>query len=466
MDRIHAEGGREEVRPPFPFALLAWLYLIVLWLTWSPTGGAPSRILLLPPTPGWNVVVGNLALFAPMAVVLVVALRGFPRGSWVNAIPRKIGVVATVAGVVALLSLLVEVGQLRVPGRTTSPYDVAMNSAGAAGAAWLALLILRRGIPGSWLTRGAAGAVLAGVLLFLTSTAFAADRLLQLHQWSPEYEIVVGEEVGGPRSFVGTIGDPRICAGSGSDEVCVEPIRVESRWEGIPAGTRKQLQEAASSSQAISLSATIRSEGPQIGPARIITFSRGTSYRNATLGQEGADLILRLRTPLSGPNATEAEFHFPEAVEEGVVTRVRASYQPGRAGIAVEVGEGMSRLTEIRWGLLSSWTLLVGPRENKIESRILFWAALVGAAGFSLPLGMAASGLGVFGMGFSLPLRLRLAAGAPPALLLQLSSVFGIPLHLRELLLAVLFGLLGAVAHHAGSLVPALSAGSRMPAKP
>ncbi len=41
----------------------------------------------------------------------------------------------------------------------------------------------------------------------------------------------------------------------------------------------------------------------QKGPARIISISSNTQERNLTIGQEGSDLIFRLRTPLNGENA-------------------------------------------------------------------------------------------------------------------------------------------------------------------
>jgi hypothetical protein len=40
----------------------------------------------------------------------------------------------------------------------------------------------------------------------------------------------------------------------------------------------------------------------QRGPARIISLSRGSGARNFMLGQEGADIYFRLRTPVSGNN--------------------------------------------------------------------------------------------------------------------------------------------------------------------
>ena len=45
----------------------------------------------------------------------------------------------------------------------------------------------------------------------------------------------------------------------------------------------------------------------QVGPARIVTLSGGTNRRNFTLGQEGENLVFRLRTPLAGDNGTPPE---------------------------------------------------------------------------------------------------------------------------------------------------------------
>lgn len=40
----------------------------------------------------------------------------------------------------------------------------------------------------------------------------------------------------------------------------------------------------------------------QLGPARIVSLSKNVSYRNMTLGQNGSDLVFRVRTPLNGRN--------------------------------------------------------------------------------------------------------------------------------------------------------------------
>ena len=110
--------------------LVAWLYMVVLWLTWTPTGYGPPRILLLPPSMGWIVILGNLLLFAPIGAVLACAWGWPGRG-----LGDRFGVLLRVALAVATLSLVVELGQLRIPGRTVSPYDIVMNTGGDVAAA-------------------------------------------------------------------------------------------------------------------------------------------------------------------------------------------------------------------------------------------------------------------------------------------------------------------------------------------
>jgi glycopeptide antibiotics resistance protein len=49
----------------------------------------------------------------------------------------------------------------------------------------------------------------------------------------------------------------------------------------------------------------------QTGPARIVSLSDNPLQRNFTLGQQGHDLVFRLRTPLTGDNGTEPELRVP-----------------------------------------------------------------------------------------------------------------------------------------------------------
>ena len=67
----------------------------------------------------------------------------------------------------------------------------------------------------------------------------------------------------------------------------------------------------------------------QKGPARIISFSRDAVARNFTVGQEGADIDFRLRTPLTGPNGTMVNLRTRDGVLTGEQSHVVATYKDG-----------------------------------------------------------------------------------------------------------------------------------------
>lgn len=66
----------------------------------------------------------------------------------------------------------------------------------------------------------------------------------------------------------------------------------------------------------------------QRGPARIISFSSNPSRRNVTLGQEGDQLVLRLRTPRTGPNGVRPQVTLG-TLEPERTCHVVATYRPG-----------------------------------------------------------------------------------------------------------------------------------------
>ena len=96
-----------------------------------------------------------------------------------------------------------------------------------------------------------------------------------------------------------------------------------------------------------------RSSTPkQSGPARLLTVSSDPYNRNVTLGQEGDDLVVRLRTSETDLNG------IPEHVVAGVFAEPRwisLSLHVGAQGMVVEIG-GDSRLRrDLPGGGLSTW---------------------------------------------------------------------------------------------------------------
>ncbi len=73
----------------------------------------------------------------------------------------------------------------------------------------------------------------------------------------------------------------------------------------FPKEVSDRLLKDCQKSHELTLRATIHpAELNQSGPARILSFSANASSRNFTLGQEGSNYILRLRTPRTGNNGT------------------------------------------------------------------------------------------------------------------------------------------------------------------
>jgi VanZ like family/Concanavalin A-like lectin/glucanases superfamily len=74
----------------------------------------------------------------------------------------------------------------------------------------------------------------------------------------------------------------------------------------------------------------------QHGPARIVSFSRDTLARNFTLGQNGADIDFRLRTPVSGTNGTAVNLRTRNGSLALRRTHVVVTYKEGIESLYVD----------------------------------------------------------------------------------------------------------------------------------
>jgi hypothetical protein len=154
------------------------------------------------------------------------------------------------------------------------------------------------------------------------------NRGLRLSAWNPSFPVLAGDEHGGQRKYEGTVEQARLCAGE-AWEICVEP--------GADQQARRRLARAAEQSQRVRASATVVSTSDeQRGPTRIVTFSDGPLLRNVTLGQQQRALVLRVRTPRSGPNGLSHAFVLPESVRSGARTSVVATFSRGSVEIMAE----------------------------------------------------------------------------------------------------------------------------------
>ena len=297
-------------------ALPVWSLLLVVWFTWTPFRFTADIDLdsFFPQTSGPDVL-SNLLLFAPFALIL--GLR------WPDWSVRRI-IVVTIA-----VSLSIELGQLFSPERVASPLDLALNTAGAGGAAWMT-----RGFRHRRLIQSVCiGAVYAGLVGLAIHSGRTFKWGMRLDGWNPAYGIAAGNEFEVDRRYVGSVSDALLCAGEGANRVCAEP--------GADQKTRVRLVVAAERDQEFEVVARVVSQSDtQSGPTRILTFSQGAYLRNVTVGQDSTALVIRIRTPLMGLNGAEYELHMPDAIHEGVVTDIRTRFRRGVVRTVIKTTQG------------------------------------------------------------------------------------------------------------------------------
>ncbi len=84
----------------------------------------------------------------------------------------------------------------------------------------------------------------------------------------------------------------------------------------------------------------------QSGPARILTLSENTRYRNLTIGQEGTSLVLRIRTDESNANG-QPPLALPDVFEAGAPVDISVLAGPGLIRLEA-AGQTTSRVVSAR----------------------------------------------------------------------------------------------------------------------
>jgi hypothetical protein len=338
-------------------AFVVWQVSAVVWVTWLPFLGRPDsgQALLIWPR---SVIdgVGNLLLLVPVAIGLR-RLLGRPAGDrapWL-----------ALAGALDV-GVLCELGQIRIATRVVSPLDPLINAVGAAIGLVVYEWLERHGRFPSW---GPAAMVLAawGTVL---GVALSGALDVRLDGWDYRFEVRGGDEVGGSRAYPGSVSDARICAGQ--LEICATP-----REE--PLG-RARLVQFAERSQRVVLEAIVEPQRVPEEVVSIVTFSGGTAERNVTLGQFRDALVLRVRTPRTGPNGV-SDFSLLDAVRVGERREVGASYDR-RTFTLWSRGERGERRAVYRIGLLNGWFLsnkqrwihVAGARRATVATAMILFA--------------------------------------------------------------------------------------------
>lgn len=102
--------------------------------------------------------------------------------------------------------------------------------------------------------------------------------------------------------------------GGGKGDVENAGVALQSdRWLTTAIATTDLNRRIRQTSQFTLVTTASVSNFIQAGPARLVSLSQDPMLRNFTLGQEGLDLIFRLRTPLTGPNGTYPQLLVPNA---------------------------------------------------------------------------------------------------------------------------------------------------------
>jgi VanZ family protein len=293
---------------------------------------------------GWGMV-GNIFLYVPLGFGMAVwlthgkAVRTF----WALAI----------TGFSSLgLTFTVEMLQGFLASRSSSLVDIECNAIGALlGFACFYLWETRDGRP-----------ILLGylILAYLISIPLQRDTLLS--NWDEDFPLVLGNELTGDRPWRGSISQLHLVDRAISEDVTkdwlsrmkrsaaigypvlasyylTQELHIKDRMGTLPdlvwrseenaggAPTETWLESESPVSYLIrriaansefTLAASFASaSAEQWGPARIISISRDPGHRNLTVGQEGSNLIFRLRTPMTGENGV-----YPTLTVPGVFAEV------------------------------------------------------------------------------------------------------------------------------------------------
>ena len=421
-------------------------------------------------------VVVNVLLFVPFGVGMA-ATSGHRL--------RVTGRVALTVGTAAVLSLAVESLQMYLPSRDPSLRDVAANVGGAAlgGLLFLgreaqvsaicgAVAILWRRL---WLI-DRPGRLLSIYLLGALLAAGSLQASTRLSNWSLAFPLLIGNEATGDRPWAGWIRELEI-----SDEtldhrraVAAVSARLEEllpgsvvlsqrfpdrelpaaamaagfAWQGPPrqvpapvstpglfvSGTRwlrsheagRLVGDALRRANRFTLKLACRAASVnQEGPARIVSVSTDPYRRNLTIGQEGSALVVRLRTPMTGPNGREPELVKPHVFDRDGDRTILITYDGATLAAYVDGTRHWSRLE------LSPGAVLVNSLSspNSLDLpgyTVLFLALVSGPAGILLaltlprrrPLGpgavLAVAGFSLLLAG-GLDLVLVLVSGRPPS---------------------------------------------------
>ncbi|MBK8904175.1 MAG: VanZ family protein [Anaerolineaceae bacterium] len=364
----------------------------------------------------------NIILFIPYSLGLTKILEQQSKK-----IKRLTFALVVAAGLT--LTLLVEFLQLALPDRTATLSDILSNTFGAGVGYYFYQLfkkrvsLLARVKPIITNTRLLSGGLL-GYLLVLLLSAYWIKSGFQLGDWETNFHLVLGNEKTQDRPWQGEINNlgffdralsvdeiedlfthsdaeqvsqehlitfyPITGVNSLSDQVGNSP---HLQWKSLEndslVDTSSNLLDGkhwletelpvtslnkrllASSEFTLFLTVTVLNID-QYGPARILSIGENTFQQNLVIGQNGADLVMRVRAPFTGESGTVPQWTVRNIFINNATYRLVITYDGVSAQVFINDSKVASKIDVIPGAFLG--VLLFSPnvaQVNALTSRLL-----------------------------------------------------------------------------------------------
>jgi glycopeptide antibiotics resistance protein len=214
------------------------------------------------------------------------------------------------------------------------------------------------------------------------------------------------------------------------------------RWLATELPAAGAIAKIRKTSQFTIITTVATADTNQSGPARIISLSGNPYQRNFTLAQEGADLVLRMRTPITGENGSIPEMIVPNVFKDFQWHQLIITYANSLVQIYVD------KLTNLHYVELTPAIVIANylfPFKNynlNIFSRALYYGVIF------VPLGLFLGIINFIIQGnFFIRLLLIGSGIVLPALLLEgiLASGTGRSMYLENLLVSLVIILLSFI---------------------
>jgi glycopeptide antibiotics resistance protein len=160
-------------------------------------------------------------------------------------------------------------------------------------------------------------------------------------------------------------------------EMKQETVQLSAKHWLISRQPAARLSEALKLAGRFTLSVMVQTgDTAQTGPSRIVSLSADPYQRNFTLGQEGPDLVFRLRTPFTGLNGASPALTVSGVFAEAMRRNVVVTYDGATLSVYPGAGESPVRLNLIFSGVFRG----IGFPFNVADQmghKVVFWG-LVG----------------------------------------------------------------------------------------